>query len=113
ITSGSLALAVVTPNVSGDTRQWMTIQAQNLAAGFNGIPDVTLNVSALNFLLNTSSGTFQSAGTGSLDWTKAIGAYNTTTLAFTKRAVSVAGTTFNLTPLTSTSITGTATIGLA
>ena len=113
ITSGSLALAVVTPNVSGDTRQWMTIQAQNLAAGFNGIPDVTLTVSALNFLLNKSSGTFQTAGTASLDWTRSIGSYNTTTNAFTSRAVAIAGTTFNLTPLTSTSITGTATIGLA
>ena len=118
VTSGSLALAILTPSAAdqsaGDARQWLALEAQSLDASFTGIPDLHLTVSGLTLDLNRSTGAYTDPtshtpiSTQALDWTKSVGTSSGTT--FTKQPVTVGGIAVNLTGVTSLQVAGTATV---
>ena len=63
--SGGLAIAMLKPTASGDTRSWTGLSASLGNASFTGVPGVTLTVNSLNVVYNTGA-------PGPLDWTTAL-----------------------------------------
>ena len=60
MTSGSLIVGIVTPNVAdaGDTRQWVGVEASGLNADVTGIPELDLSVGSLGLSSNSATGTY-------------------------------------------------------
>ena len=118
VTSGSVIVAVVTPNGStNDTRQWVAVQASGLHASVTGIPDLNLAVDSLGLTLNSVSGTYNpttlsTVTSQALDWTKSIGTVGAGNV-FTPETVQAGGVTLNLKSTASLSIGGIATVTFA
>ena len=84
VASGSLALAIVTPNAAAavyDKRSWLALTANLTSGSFTGVDGLTMTVNSLSVQVNRASGVFDptpaTLGTDSvaataLDWTKAI-----------------------------------------
>ncbi|MDX6411750.1 MAG: hypothetical protein QOE91_1266, partial [Gaiellaceae bacterium] len=60
ISSGSLAVAVVTPAAgsTGDSRSWLAVKSSNLTGSLTGIDQVTFAVSGVAVEINRASGAF-------------------------------------------------------
>src|SRR6185312_15983673 len=86
IHGGSLAIASLTAppatSPATDSRSWLAVNADLSSITFNGIPGLTLDVSALHVALNTADGTFND-GTAhdaeALDWTQSLNLNGNTT----------------------------------
>ena len=63
--SGGLAIAMLKPTATSDTRSWIGLSASLGDASFTGVPGVTLTVNSLNVVYNTGT-------PGPLDWTAAL-----------------------------------------
>ncbi|HEY5057558.1 MAG TPA: hypothetical protein VII51_00960, partial [Gaiellaceae bacterium] len=77
VSSGTLAVAVITTGSATDTRSWSAVTAQIAQGTFAGIPGVSLTVTSLGLQINRPSGSFTNGATTvaaqPLDWTKDVG----------------------------------------
>ncbi|HVP75835.1 MAG TPA: hypothetical protein VMS63_07420, partial [Gaiellaceae bacterium] len=96
VTDGTLLVAAIAPAASSDGRRWIAVQGNGLAATLT-IPGITATVSSLDVSFNTGTG-----GASAIDWTTAVGHYDSGSSMFMASPVDVA-TGGGSTPVTLTS----------
>ena len=97
ISSGTLLVAAIAPAASTDARRWIAVQGTGLAASL-AIPGITATVSSVDVSFNNATG-----GATPINWTTAVGHYDSGSSTFTPSAVEVATGSSSTTPVTLTS----------
>ncbi len=96
ISSGTLLVAAIAPAASTDARRWIAVQGTDLAASL-AIPGITATVSSVDVSFNNATG-----GATPINWTTAVGHYDSGTSTFTAAPVEVATGSNTTTPVTLT-----------